>query len=270
MPDERTPIITLTTDFGLKDHYVAAVKAAILEVNPRVKIVDITHQIPPYDLLEAGFTLRCAYEDFPTWTVHICIVDPGVGTARRPLVVTTENHYFIAPDNGVLSFIYDVEEVWHVYDITEPHYRRPSVSSTFHGRDIFAPAASWLTRGVEPQNFGTLVEDYHKIDVPKAKKAGERGLQGIVLHVDWFGNLVSTIHNADLERMRQALGQEGAPYRVRLGSQQVQAVQETYEGGADGPIALIGSSGFLEIAVPRKGAQKTLGAKRGDPVLVEF
>jgi len=270
MPDEPTRIITLTSDFGHRDHYVASMKASILEINPGVRIVDIAHEISPYDILEAGFTLRCAYADFPVRTIHICVVDPGVGTSRRPIVVTTENHYFIGPDNGVFSFIYDCEEVWHVHDITEEHYRRQTISATFDGRDIFGPAAAWLARGVEDRNFGDPVTDYHKIEIPKAKKAGDRALQGIVIHVDIFGNLISTIHHDDIQKMREDLGQPDAPFRVKVGDHQVEAVQSSYLGGVEGSVALIGSTAFLEVGLPRKGAAKALDAKRGVPVLVEF
>jgi S-adenosylmethionine hydrolase len=270
MPDEPKRIITLTTDFGHKDHYVASLKASILEIYSNVKIVDIAHEIPPYDILEAGFTLRCAYADFPTRTIHVCVVDPGVGTTRRPIVVTTENHYFIGPDNGVFSFIYDCEEVWHVHDITEEHYRRKTISATFEGRDIFGPAAGWLARGVEDRNFGAPVTDYQTLEIPKAKKAGEKTLQGIVIHVDIFGNLITTIHHDDIEKIREELGQPEAPYSVKVGSHQVDAVQKTYLGGSEGTVALIGSTAFLEIGLPRKGAAQALGAKRGDPVVVEF
>jgi S-adenosylmethionine hydrolase len=267
MPDERIPTITLTTDFGTRDGYAAQMKGAILAVNPRVNIVDITHQIPAHDLLEAAFTLAAVYRSFPLRTVHVVVVDPGVGTARRPIIASCLDYYFVAPDNGVLSFMYDREEINQVCALEAEHYRREPVSPTFHGRDIFAPAAAWVTRGVSPDNFGEPVEDYQRIQVPKPKPAGERAVQGVVIHADRFGNLVTNIHADDLGGLEAAAG-EGAVIKARI-KDQTAALQETYMGGAEGLIALIGSSGYLEIAMPKKSAQKALGANRGEKVALE-
>jgi S-adenosylmethionine hydrolase len=269
MPEERVPIITLTTDFGTRDSYVGAVKGVIIAINPHAKIVDITHEIPRGDLLEAAFTLQTSFETFPPRTIHLVVVDPGVGTSRRGILVSTDNYYFIAPDNGVLSFIYEREFVNRVMSLEADHYWRLPVSPTFHGRDIFAPTAAWMTKGVDPGNVGPEITDFKRIEVPKPKLVGDKQVEGLVLHVDRFGNLISNIHEQHLEPIFEKLGAE-ATYNVQVGDTTVKAVQKTYEGGAEGPIALIGSSGYVEVAIPKQDAEKTLGAKRGAPLSVQF
>jgi len=266
MPEERVPIITLTTDFGQEDAYAAIMKGVILSINPKAKIVDICHGIGAHDLLEGAFVLGAAYSVFPLRTIHVCVVDPGVGTARRPILAVTEKYYFLAPDNGVLSFIYEKEVVEKVYVLEAEHYRREPVSPTFHGRDIFAPAAAWLTRGADAENFGMAITDYARITVPKPKVA-ERGLDGMVLHVDRFGNLVTNISADDLARLREMAGGAGA-VTVRI-KDKAATLQETYMGGAEGPVAVVGSSGYVEVAMPKQSAHKALGAGRGERVRVE-
>src|SRR5262245_38336035 len=154
-PAIKRPIITLTTDFGTQDYYVGAMKGAMLEVNPNVLIVDISHDVPNHDLLGGAFVLRACYYDFPLHTIHVAVVDPGVGTKRRPIMVKTENYYFIGPDNGIFSFIYECERVVGVWHLDAAHYFRPEISGTFHGRDIFAPVAGYLSKLMSAEDFGT-------------------------------------------------------------------------------------------------------------------
>ena len=165
---ERRPVITLMTDFGEADYYVAAMKGAILTVNPQAEIVDLTHQVPPHDLYTAAFTLLCCYADFPKMTLHVVVVDPGVGTDRRPLLVMTDNYNFIGPDNGVFSYIYQREHVYRIIHLNETHYFRQPVSNTFHGRDVFAPSAGYVSRMVDWSKMGAEINDPVRFNTPTA------------------------------------------------------------------------------------------------------
>ncbi len=194
----RPAIITLTTDFGLNDHFVGAMKGVMLQTAPDAQIVDISHAVQPFDILDGALTISQAYSYFPSGTVHVVIVDPGVGTARRPIILTGDRHLFVAPDNGVLSLIYDREERTSVRHVTAEHYFLQPRSNTFHGRDIFAPVAASLARGVEANRFGDEITDYVRFAAPRPKPVDERTLRGIVLKVDRFGNLITNITPADM------------------------------------------------------------------------
>ena len=269
MTDPQPPIITLLTDFGLDDGTVGVMKGVILGLAPRARLVDLSHGIGPQDIRAAAFVLGRTAPYFPDGTIHLVVVDPGVGTARRPILVCTERHYFVAPDNGVLSFIYDREVVTRVVEIQAEHYRRETISPTFHGRDIFGPAAAWLTRGIDPTNFGDEITDYKKIEVPKGKPAGDRALQGMILHVDRFGNLVTSIHQSEIEAMRATVGP--SPLRIQVGERVIGEMRETYmEGGKEEVFGVIGSTGYLEIAASRKGAAGILNVRRTERVQVSF
>ena len=262
MPAARAPIITLLTDFGTKDHFVAAMKGVILSIAPQAQIVDITHDIPPHDILEAGFVLRCCYSNFPSRTIHMVVVDPTVGSARKPIIVATDNYYYVAPDNGVLSFIYDVDPVSTVVEIGAEHLMLPEVSKTFHGRDIFAPAAAWLARGTDMLNFGDPITDYAQIPLPKAKLVGEALMKGTVIHVDRFGNLITNISREDLEAARQKV--PGNAFKVVIAKQEIVGLKEYYSEAQKGEvIALFGSSNLLEISQNQGSAARTLGVNRG-------
>ncbi|MGA8011887.1 MAG: SAM-dependent chlorinase/fluorinase, partial [Candidatus Acidiferrales bacterium] len=184
------PIITLTTDFGTNDHLVGVMKGVILSINPEVNIVDITHSVIAHDLLDGALTIGQAYKYFPPKTVHLVVVDPGVGSARRPILVAGDTHYFVAPDNGVLSSVYDQTEALYVWNIISEHYFRQPVSKTFHGRDVFAPVAAWLTKSWQSSAFGEAITDYARFAMPKPKTAGNT-IKGVVLRVDQFGNLIT-------------------------------------------------------------------------------
>jgi hypothetical protein len=258
----RIPTITLLTDYGTKDHFVSSMKGVIYGITPEVHIVDISHEITPHDIWEAAFLIRSCYSYFPNRSIHVVVVDPTVGSSRKPIMVATDNHYFIAPDNGVLSFIYDVEPVSTVVEITAEHHMLSVISKTFHGRDIFAPAAAWLARGIPILNFGDTVEDYVKIPVTKAKLVGDSLLKGSVIHVDRFGNLITNITREDYEAARAKV--PGQTFKVLIAKQEIVGLKEFYAEGQKGELlALFGSTNFLEISQNQGSAAKTLGADRG-------
>ena len=191
------PIITLTTDFGSNDHFVGTMKGVILDITPDAEIVDICHSVQAFDVLDGALTISQAYSYFPTRTIHVVVVDPGVGTQRRPILASCDKYHFIAPDNGVLSLVYAREERMHVRHITSEHYFLQPVSNTFHARDIFAPVAAWLAKEVDSQKFGEEVEEYVRFNAPKPKAVDENRLRGVVLKVDRFGNLITNITPQD-------------------------------------------------------------------------
>jgi S-adenosyl-L-methionine hydrolase (adenosine-forming) len=262
MPAARTPIITLLTDFGTRDHFVAAIKGVILSIAPQTQIVDISHDVPPHDILEAGFILRSCYANFPSRTIHVVVVDPTVGSPRKSIIVATDDYYYVAPDNGVLSFIYDADPVSTVVEVSAEHLMLAQVSKTFHGRDIFAPAAAWLARGTDMLNFGDPITDYSRIPLPKAKMVGEALVKGTVIHVDRFGNLITNISREDLESARQKVPGDGL--RVLVAKQEIQGLKEYYAEAQKGEVvALFGSSNLLEIAQNQGSAARTLNVSRG-------
>jgi len=255
-------IITLTTDYGTNDHLVGTLKGVILKINPDVTIVDITHQVAAYDLLDGALAIGSAYSYFPPRTIHIVVVDPGVGTERRPLLVSGQNQYFIAPDNGVLSLVYEREQDIVVRHANAEHYYLQPVSSTFHGRDIFAPVAAWLSKGWQTASMGEGIEDYKRLTLPRPKSV-EGIAKGIVLRVDSFGNLVTNFRPEDLPEIAV---QKGA-IKLHVGDHAVSRLVQTFAMGKAGePVAYVGSSGYVEIAVNKGNASRTLGIGRGKPV----
>jgi hypothetical protein len=258
------PIITLTTDYGTNDHLVGVLKGVILKINPDVQIIDITHQVAPFDLLDGALSIAAAYSYFPQRSIHVVIVDPGVGTERRPILVSGQNHYFLAPDNGVLSGIYEKEHPVVVRHITSEHYFLQPVSKTFHGRDVFAPVAAWLSKNWQPASMGEEISDFKRFAMPKPKEA-DGLLKGVVLKVDAFGNLITNFRVDDLP----ANAVEKGEVRLQIGSHPVTKFVPTFAQGAAGEaVAYIGSSGFLEVAMNKGSAARTLGLGRGTPVLL--
>ena len=258
------PIITLTTDYGTNDHLVGTLKGVILKINPEATIVDITHDVAPYDVLDGALAIASAYPYFPARTVHVVIVDPGVGTERRPLLVNAEPQYFIAPDNGVLSLVYEQHENLVVRHVTAEHYFQQPVSKTFHGRDIFAPVAAWLTKGWQTASMGEEISDYKRFALPKPK-AAESATQGAVLRVDHFGNLLTNFRPTDLPDGALKSG----TLKMQVNGKEVNRLVETFAQGEPGePVAIVGSSGFIEIAVNKGNAARVVGAGRGAAVVV--
>lgn len=258
------PIITLTTDYGTGDHLVGALKGVILKINPDATIVDITHNVVPYDVLDGALAISSAYKYFPAKTIHVVVVDPGVGSERRPILVSGENQFFVAPDNGVLSMVYEKEASLTVRHITAEHYFLQPVSRTFHGRDVFAPSAAWLSKTWQTQSFGEEIQDYMRFSLPKPKPA-EGQLKGVVLRVDVFGNLVT---NFLPEELPEGMLKNGA-LKLQVNGKEVTRLVDTFAEGEPGtPVAIVGSSGFLEIAVNKGNAARTLGVGRGATVVV--
>ena len=258
-------IITLTTDYGTSDHLVGTLKGVILKINPDVTIVDVTHDVTPFDLLDGALAIGSAYSYFPPRTVHVVVVDPGVGTERRPLLVSAGNQYFVAPDNGVLSVVYEREaEGLVVRHANAEHYYLQPVSKTFHGRDVFAPVAAWLTKNWQSSSMGEPIEDYKRFTLPRPKPA-DGALKGVILRADTFGNLITNFRQEDLPE--SALS--GGGIQLQAGTQAITRFVETFaQGNGAEPFAYLGSSGFVEIAVNKGHAARTLGLNRGAPVML--
>jgi S-adenosylmethionine hydrolase len=256
----RNPILTLTTDFGLSDHYVGAMKGVILGICPGARIVDITHEITPFEITEGAYTIAQTYGTFPKKTVHVVVVDPGVGTARRPILMEAAGQYFLGPDNGVLSMVYG--RVKHkIRLISNAKYFRRPVSQTFHGRDIFAPVAAHVAAGVPPSRVGKTIDDYLRPAFQKPVQVGKRMWNGQALKVDRFGNIVTNYHVEEfpgLERRQFAFG---------VGPQQVSVLATNYAQTEQGELfAIVGSSGYYEISVREASAARATGCAGGSPI----
>lgn len=261
------PIITLTTDFGSNDHFVGTMKGVILDIVPEAQIIDICHSVQAFDVLDGALTISQAYSYFPNRTVHVVVVDPGVGTARRPILASCDKYHFVAPDNGVLSLIYAREQRMHVRHITSEHYFLQPVSNTFHARDIFAPVAAYLAKEVDSLKFGDEVEDFVRFNAPKPKAVDGNRLRGVVLKVDRFGNLITNITPQDAPMLFGATG--GKPFKIVVGSREITEIHNAYAEGAPGEvIGILGSMGFLEIATNRGAAAQLTGAGKGTDVSI--
>ena len=260
------PIITLTTDFGLKGPFVGSMKGVILEINPKVQIIDISHEINPFDLLDASFLISCAYPYFPAGSVHCIVVDPGVGSERRPILAVTKKYFFVAPDNGVLSYIFEKEEPVEVIHLRENEFFLKDVSQTFHGRDIFAPVSAWLTKGINPRCMGPPIQDYLKLTLPKAGiSEDKKRICGQVIHIDVFGNLLTNI-TRDLFHNRST-----GELKVKVNDICIERICQAYddlEKGAMG--AVMGSQGYLELFANQDSLAKRWGIHKGDPVELIF
>ncbi|HVO57711.1 MAG TPA: SAM-dependent chlorinase/fluorinase [Dongiaceae bacterium] len=258
------PIITLTTDYGTSDHLVGVLKGVILKINPEAQIVDITHGVTPFDLLDGAMAIANSYAYFPPRTIHVVIVDPGVGTDRRPILVSGQNQYFIAPDNGVLSGVYEKEQQFIVRHLTAEHYFLQPVSKTFHGRDVFAAVAGWLSKNWQPGSMGEEITDFKRFALPRPKES-DGLLKGVVLKVDSYGNLITNFRAEDLP----STVIEKGDIKLQVGSHAISKLVPTFANGTPGEaFAFIGSSGLLEVGVNKGSAAKTLGIGRGTPVLL--
>ncbi|HEX8131349.1 MAG TPA: SAM-dependent chlorinase/fluorinase [Pyrinomonadaceae bacterium] len=261
-------IITLLTDFGAADYFVGALKGAILSVNHRARIVDITHEIPAHDIRAGAFTLLAAYRSFPPGTIHVAVVDPGVGGARRPLLIATQSCFFIGPDNGLFSYACEGEQGVRVYQLTNEKFFRAPVSQTFHGRDIFAPVAGALSNHVPPEAFGELIDDRVQLaPLAPVRDAAAAAWSATIIHIDRFGNLVTNITRRELAGKEF---EQGAT--VEIGGREISSFRQFYAEEADGAagelFAIWGSAGFLEIAANRASAAELLRAERGQLVRV--
>jgi hypothetical protein len=258
----KSPVITLLTDFGSSDHYVAAMKGVLLGICPEAQLVDISHEIAPYAITEAAFTLSQAWTCFPDGTVHLVVVDPGVGSARRPLLVEAAGHRFVAPDNGVLTMLYDAVPAHEAREITASRYFREPVSRTFHGRDIFAPVAAALAngaRGLAPAEIGPRIGDYQRLNFAKPAQTGPRTWIGTILKADRFGNLITNFPSETWQRITTQ------PFEMKVGARAVSRMASNYAEMPEGePFVIAGSAGFWEISVNRESAAKAVGAASGD------
>ena len=259
------PIITLTTDFGTNDHFVGAIKGVILDIVPEAAIVDISHAVQAYDVLDGALAISQTYSYFPAGTVHLVVVDPGVGTTRRPIIASSDGYHFVAPDNGVLSMVYAKEERIHVRHVTSDHYFRQPVSNTFHGRDVFAPVAAYLAKLVDSHKFGEEIEDYVRFAAPRPKAVGENRLRAVVLKVDRFGNLITNVTPEDAPAL--FAGKVG--FKIVVGSKEITAIRTAYAEGTPGEVfGIVGSMGYLEIVANRAAAAQITGAGKGSEVSV--
>ena len=276
-----TSVITMTTDFGAKEAYVASMKGIILTVNPEATIVDICHSIEPQNILQGAFILSTVYHYFPQGTIHVVIIDPDVGSQRRAIILRTPSAFFVAPDNGVLSYVVDdfcpvsdgikksasfklerrkIDSTLEAVIITNPEFWRQPVSTTFHGRDIFAPVAAYLCSGVPLAEFGEGTDYVYAFPLLRPHYDADDSLIGCVIHIDNFGNLITNIKNNEL------------PHReitVAIGENLIQGISQFYSQ-EDGLMTLIGSSGYLEIALRDGDAAAFLGTKVGDKVKLSF
>jgi S-adenosylmethionine hydrolase len=255
-------VITLLTDFGTADGYVAAMKGVILSRAPGAMLVDATHDIPPQDVHAGAFALRAFYPLFPAGTVHLAVVDPGVGSARRAIAVAAAGQWFVGPDNGLFTGVYESEPDWRALHLTSERFFRDSVSDTFHGRDIFAPVAAALATGADPADLGAPITD--PVRLPGTSAVRERGcVRGAVLHVDRFGNLITSLSRRDLD------GDPRPGFRLLVAGREIRGFHRFYSDAPAGePFATWGSAGLLEIAVDHGSAAALLGVGRGAEVVV--
>jgi len=263
-------VITLLTDFGTADYFVAAVKGVILTINPQAYLVDLTHEIPPQDIEAGAFTLLTCYRDFPPGTIHLCVVDPGVGSARRAIVVSAGSYYFVGPDNGLFSYVYDREPAYEVFQVTADEYFRQPPSPTFHGRDVFAPVAAALSNGIEPVTLGPRISDAVRLAPLTPVKDESGNLHGRIIHIDRFGNCITNFTRCDLpDKKAVKLSVNGQVIETFRGFFTDEHGSRPANGGSpDELFAIWGSAGFLELSINGGSAALLLRAKRGDPVVL--
>lgn len=256
-------IITLLTDFGTADGYVGAMKGVILSLNPGARLIDLTHDIAPQDVMDGALALSNAAPYFPSGTIHVAVVDPGVGGERKPLLVEWNGCYLIGPDNGLLSLAFPDSKPDAVYHLTQRSKFLESISSTFHGRDIFAPVAGHVSLGVKPHEFGKRLDQWVEIDLPRPGARDGR-LEGEVIHVDRFGNLITNIRTQDLERHL-----ETSTLQISVAGAVIAGIRKNYAEVPEGELlAVIGSRGHLEISQNKGSAANRLSAGRGTPVVI--
>jgi S-adenosylmethionine hydrolase len=243
-------------------------KGVILGIVPEAAIVDISHAVQAFDVLDGALAISQAYSYFPTGTIHVVVVDPGVGTPRRPILASSDGYHFVAPDNGVLSMVYAREERIHVRHITSEHYFRQPISNTFHARDIFGPVAGYLGKYVDSHKFGDEIEDYVKFAAPKPKAAGENRIRAVVLKVDRFGNLITNITPQDVPSLFTT---PAAEFKIVVGSREITEIHSSYaEGGPGEVFGILGSMGYLEIVANRAPAAQITGAAKGSEVSINL
>jgi len=259
-------IITLLTDFGSRDYFVGAMKGAILSINRHALIIDITHEIPPQDIEAAAFNLFATYKDFPAGTIHLAVVDSGVGSTRKPILIECGGQFFVGPDNGIFSWICEREGSSRAIHLTNEAFFRQPVSQTFHGRDVFAPVAAALSTGVAMTEFGEKLSEYVRLDPLMPAVRSDGTVAGRVIHIDRFGNCITNLTRAHLGADQAAGG-----VKLVINGREISSFRRFFSEGAvdrDDLFCLIGSAGFLEIAAHKSSAASILGAERGQSVVV--
>jgi S-adenosylmethionine hydrolase len=261
----KEPVITLLTDFGLADHYVAVMKGVILNICPKARLVDISHEIEPFCIAEGAYTLAQAWKYFPIGTIHLAIVDPGVGGARRPVVAETGGHRFVAPDNGLLSMALDPEAGAQVREITARRYFRDPVNDTFHGRDIFAPVAAHLAKGLVPSRLGKIILNPVIGHFAKPTQLSDGHWRGLILKIDRFGNVITNFDQKTFHAIARR------PFSLKSGRRTLTGYHPTYAAAPPGKLfALFGSTGYVEISVRESSAEAVLGLRPGGAIELIF
>jgi hypothetical protein len=258
-------VVTLLTDFGTQDHYVASMKGVILGINPGCTLIDISHEVSPHDIREGAWILANVYTTFPKRTIHLAVVDPGVGSARKPILLVTKNYFFVGPDNGLLSLAAKKDGVRKTIVLSNRSFFRPSVSTTFHGRDVFAPIAAHLSAGIPPELLGCRVRSWVKLDLGEPRRV-KGDLVGEISHIDAFGNIVTNVSQQVLSGFAKK-----HPIVIFIGKREIRGLRKGYWEVRKGELlALIGSGDFLEISVREGDAQKVLKSRWSDRVRIRL
>jgi S-adenosylmethionine hydrolase len=260
------PIITMLSDFGLRDPYVAEMKAVVHSICPEVTIIDLSHEIKKFDVRMGAFILASAAPYFPSGTIHVAVVDPGVGTKRRPIIIENPHALYVGPDNGILMLAAQKDGVCRVHNITNRRYMLPEISRTFHGRDVFSCAAAYLARGISPSEFGPEIHNY--VFPTFARPVLEGGkLLGEIIYTDDFGNLITNVSTEDLKKVNL---NKGASFPIKVGDKTLtlRLCSAYGEVSKQEPLAIVGNSGFLEVAINQGNASETFQIKTGDPVSI--
>lgn len=260
------PIITLLTDFGTQDYFVGAMKGVILSANPAAVIVDLTHEVPPQDIRAAAFNLLATYKDFPSGTIHLAVVDPGVGSNRRPILVECAEQTFVGPDNGLFSWICQREGHFLARNLTNEKFFKHPQSATFHGRDVFAPVAAALSRGVAPEEFGPVIDDAMVLDSLMPRVNGDGTLAAEIIHIDGFGNCIT---NLTAEHLTAEIN---GPVRLIVNDKAVTSIRKFFSeeaGDGESLFMISGSAGFVEIAAQNSSAAAILKVRRGQTITVQ-
>jgi S-adenosylmethionine hydrolase len=253
-------MITLLTDFGSADHFAAVLKGVIASIAPQIPVIDLTHEVPPYEILTGAFLLEQSWRYFPAGSIHVAIVDPGVGSSRRPILIESQKRFFLGPDNGIFSFVL-ADEKARARVLDQPRYCLPNPSSTFHGRDIFAPAAAHLALGVKPSQLGSRIQDPLRSSSLAPVRLSRRTFTGQVLHADRFGNLITNFTPEQFPNLRNR------PFTLVAGLETIELFASTYAHAAPGELTVIPSScGYYEIALPQASAAQRLGIWAGSPL----
>jgi len=274
----KAPIITLTTDFGYKDYFVGSMKGVILGINPEARIVDISHEVDPQNVDAAAYLIKSSHHYFPAGTIHVVVVDPGVGSPRNPILVVGKRDFFVGPDNGVFSYIYSEIDSLRIIHITSKEYffkdtwrmgetYSGELGSTFHGRDIFASVAAWLSKGVDPAKLGEEIQNPVRLPLaeprPITSASGKRAMEGRVIYIDRFGNLITNITRFHLQVLSPS-----RTFRINLKGRTFEIKRFYAEGNRGEPFALVNSCGHLEVFIYLGNAHKKLEVSIGNPILL--